>query len=165
MVKHEIKKITHYEYWPFWVFYFPLIPYYLWLSIKARSLLYFTATNPGIKFGGLFHYSKYKLQSALDLQNRPKHQFLGENEAQSFQLGLEIPVIAKPDFGERGKNVELIENQKHLQSYLNLHSKNIIFQEFIDLPIEIGIFYARFPHEKQGKILSITSKGLSSHSI
>lgn len=158
MVKHEIKKFTHYEYWPFWVFYFPLIPYYLWLSIKSKSLLYFTATNPGIRYGGLFHYSKYQLQLALDEKFRPKHQFLSSEDRNHFQLKLDFPIIAKPDFGERGKDVELLENHKHLEAYLKLNKQDILFQEFIDYPLEFGVFYAKFPSDKKGKILSITAK-------
>src|SRR5690554_1351156 len=158
MVKHEIKKITHFEYWPFWVFYFPLIPYYIWLSIKSKSLLYFTSTNPGIRFGGLFHYSKYELQLALGENQRPKHQFLSENSRDTFQLELNFPIIAKPNFGERGKNVELLENQKHLDAYLKLNNNDILFQEYVDDALEFGVFYARFPSEEKGKILSITGK-------
>lgn len=158
MIKHEIKKITHYEYWSFWVFYFPLIPIYLWLSLKAGTLLYFTAANPGLKYGGAFNYSKYKLQKQLDLKNRPEHQFLPIDARPDFQRKFEFPFIGKPDFGERGDSVEIIDNQKQLDAYLNYNTKDILFQEYIDLPLEFGLFYAKYPSEDKGKIISITSK-------
>jgi hypothetical protein len=158
MVKHEIKKITHYEYWPFWIFYIPMIPFYLWFSIKARSLLYFTATNPGLNHGGLFNYSKFKLQEQIPEEYRPAHQFLKAANRQDFIPQFEFPFIGKPDFGERGVNVDLIQHNKQLGAYLRNNPKDIIFQEFINLPFEFGIFYVKYPNQENGKIISITGK-------
>ena len=158
MIKHEIKKITHYEYWSFWVFYIPMIPIYLWMSLRARSLLYFTSTNPGLEHGGLFNYSKFNLQEQIPLKNRPEHQFIDQDSREEFKIKFDFPFIAKPNYGERGKHVDIIENQKQLDSYLKYNLKDILFQEYIDFPLELGLFYARFPYEDQGKIISITAK-------
>lgn len=64
--------------------------------------------------------------------------------------------MAKPDLGERGVNVEIIRDKNDWKNYPL--TKNIIIQEFINLPCEFGIFYAKLPNEKSGKILSITGK-------
>lgn len=158
MVKHEIRKLTHYEFWPFWLFYIPMIPVWLWYSLKAGSLTYFTAANPGMKFGGFFNYSKYKIQQQLAPEHRPEHRFLQANERDTAQLPFEFPFIAKPDAGERGKKVQLVTNEREWSRYLNNNPVDLIFQEFIDLPQEFGVFYARMPHESKGRILSVTGK-------
>lgn len=158
MVKHEIKKITHYEYWPFWIFYAPIAPYLLWNSLKTKSLTYYTAANPCMKFGGLFSYSKFDIQDKIEAKYRPKHFFLKTENRENTSLPLTFPFIAKPDIGERGKSVQLINNQNEWSTYLNNNSNDIILQEYIDLSFEFGVFYVRFPNEEKGKILSITGK-------
>lgn len=158
MIKHEIKKITHYEYWPFWVFYIPMIPVYLYMSLRAGSLLYFTAANPGLKHGGLFHYSKFKLQKQIPEKNRPEHQFVAKSDKENLVPKFAFPFVAKPNFGQRGKMVDIIENQYQLDCYLKYYDKDILLQEYINLPIELGIFYAKNPSESEGKIISITAK-------
>uniref|UniRef100_UPI004047C9FA hypothetical protein n=1 Tax=Roseivirga sp. TaxID=1964215 RepID=UPI004047C9FA len=47
-------KWLNYEYWPFWLFFLPLVPYWIYLAIRAKSFTYFTAANPGIEHGGVF---------------------------------------------------------------------------------------------------------------
>lgn len=154
MIRHEIKKITRYEYWPFWIFYIPMIPVWFWFSIKTRSFTYFTAVNPGIKFGGFFNYSKFKLQQKIQEEFRPQHQFISDKNS---ILKIDFPIVAKPDIGERGKNVQLINNQLEWERYANKY-KNFIVQKYIDFPFEFGVFYAKLPTQKTGKILSITAK-------
>lgn len=68
----------------------------------------------------------------------------------------EFPFVVKPDFGERGINVEVIRNETDWKNYLT--ECELIIQEFINLPLEFGIFYTKFPDENSGKILSITGK-------
>lgn len=68
----------------------------------------------------------------------------------------DFPFVVKPDIGERGVNVEVIRNEKDWENYPI--ENNLIIQEFIDFPLEYGVFYAKFPGEKNGKILSITGK-------
>lgn len=159
MVKHEIKKITHYEYWSTWLFYTPVItPYMLWNCVKARSITYYTTANPAMKFGGLFNYSKLKIQEKIPEKFRPKHAFISSENREKAKSPFSFPFIAKPDAGERGKNVQLINNQKEWDIYLNANSGDIILQEFIDYSFEYGVFYAKLPNEDEGKILSITGK-------
>lgn len=164
MIRHEVKKITHYEYWPFWIFYLPMVPLWLWYSLKSGSLLYFTAANPGMKFGGFFNYSKYKMQEKLSEKFRPKHFIIAEKNRAKPPAPLPFPFIAKPDQGERGKNVKVIDSQNVWERYLNNNSNDILVQEFIDLPVEFGVFYARRPGEKEGRILSVTGKRFLTYS-
>ncbi|HSZ26257.1 MAG TPA: hypothetical protein VK766_11075, partial [Cytophagaceae bacterium] len=74
------------------------------------------------------------------------------------QNGLTLPVIAKPDIGERGTQVEKINNEQELQSYLQTNNCNFLIQEYIDFEIELGVFYYRFPDQTTGTISSIVKK-------
>jgi len=76
------------------------------------------------------------------------------------QHSLHFPVIVKPDYGERGQRVEKIEDSVELFNYLKTNRLNIILQEFIDYPEELGIFYIRYPDERTGRITSIVKKKL-----
>lgn len=159
MVKHEIKKITHYEYWPFIIFYIPMLVVWFYYSLKARSFTYFTAVNPGITLGGFFDYSKFDIMEQIPSIFRPKHQLISSQD--ELNPGFKLPFIAKPEMGERGRNVQLIQTEKQWEIYLR-HAKDrkTIVQEYVDLPEEYGIFYAKLPNQDHGKIISITGKKL-----
>lgn len=73
---------------------------------------------------------------------------------------IHFPMIIKPDYGERGKGVEKIEDSVELAKYLDVNRLNIIIQEFINYPVELGIFYIRHPDKENGNITSIVKKKL-----
>lgn len=157
MIKHSIKKFTRYEFWPFWVFYAPMFPVWIYYSLRTKHLTYFTAVNPYIKHGGFTEYSKFNIQKQLHKDFRPRHQLITKTD-QEIKPFIEFPFIAKPDIGERGINVQIIKNQEEWNLYKKNLDKDIIIQELISLPEEYGIFYAKFPDDISGKILSITGK-------
>src|SRR5690606_28310083 len=108
---------------------------------------------PGMKFGGFKDYSKQEILAQIPQEFIPTTTYLKNKN--DFQKPA-FPSIVKPDLGERGVNVQLIKSEKDWQEYpLN---ENLIVQEFIDFPLEFGIFYAKLPDENSGKILSITGK-------
>lgn len=157
-------KLRHWEYWPFGILQAPFFLYWLWLSAKARSLFFFSASNPSIFSGGMLGESK---KTALDLvpeSHRPK-TILIKLPATVEQVldamknaGLGFPVIFKPDIGERGFMVHKIHNEVEAKQYLNKAPTDFLVQEFLDLPLEFGVFYVRKPQEENGKVISITSK-------
>jgi glutathione synthase/RimK-type ligase-like ATP-grasp enzyme len=55
--------------------------------------------------------------------------------------GFSLPVIFKPDLGERGFMVRKISSENQVELYLNSLSKDFLVQEFLDLPIELGVFF------------------------
>ncbi|MBC8110965.1 MAG: hypothetical protein H7Y04_07900, partial [Verrucomicrobia bacterium] len=71
---------------------------------------------------------------------------------------ISFPVIAKPNVGERGTEVEKIQSLEQLTKHLHAHSGNFIIQEFITFENELGVLYYRLPSEKKGKISSLTIK-------
>lgn len=159
-----IAKFSRYEYWPWWLFYLPVLPYWLYLAFKNKSLAYFTVANPGIELGGFYGESKTEILDLIDKQYLPKSvsvdntinfgSILGKMKA----IGLSYPVIAKPDVGERGNEVMLIHTQQELILY-NVKSKTrYIIQEYIDYTIELGVLYSRMPNLQKGKVTSVTLK-------
>lgn len=72
--------------------------------------------------------------------------------------GLTLPLIFKPDLGERGWKVKQIRNDKDIELYLNEIKIDFIVQELIDLPHEFGVYYVRFPSQQNGFVNSITGK-------
>ncbi|NBC09360.1 MAG: hypothetical protein GVY26_19395, partial [Bacteroidetes bacterium] len=62
-LRHKLRiawiKLTQWEYWPSKAFYYPVVPYLLWLMLKARHLCFWSAANPGIYTGGMGLESKF----------------------------------------------------------------------------------------------------------
>jgi hypothetical protein len=71
---------------------------------------------------------------------------------------LEFPLIFKPDIGERGFLVERILSENEIDQYLKRVNTNFLVQEFVDLPVECGVFYTRFPDEPNGRVTSVVTK-------
>lgn len=70
---------------------------------------------------------------------------------------LGFPVIVKPDIGERGTWVAKINGQDELKAYVASCPVNFLLQELIDYPIELGVFYVRYPGQ-EGRVTSIVRK-------
>ncbi|WP_332367649.1 hypothetical protein [Spirosoma telluris] len=156
--------LRHWEYWPFEVVYLPIVFYYIWLSIKARSLFFFSASNPFIETGGLLGESKAGILDRISEEFKPITLFVPAFSPiqsvvnQLHDRGLTYPLIAKPDVGERGWRVEKIESQGDLINYLQSNSVDFLIQEYVDEPLELGVFYYRMPGQKQGIVSSIVQK-------
>ena len=159
-----IVKWLSYEYWPFWLFFTPLVPWWIYLAIKARSFTYFTAANPGIEHGGVFGESKIDILKKIDPKYLPKTLFFKkltpcENVTQELKnIELEFPIIVKPNVGERGNEVEKVENTAALDRYIKRSKEDFIIQEFVSYDIELGVLYYRFPDSDETGITSIVVK-------
>src|SRR5258706_15888 len=157
-------KLFHWEYWPFGVIQLPLFFMWLWYSFRERSLFYFSASNPSILTGGMLGESKYEVLSLVPDEVKPKTiliKFPSSKEEvlrKMEEAGLAFPVIFKPDLGERGWLVRRIEQPKNIEDYLSEIKVDFIVQELVDLPLEFGVFYFRFPSQEKGVVNSITAK-------
>lgn len=160
----SIIKIFNYEYWPWWVFYLPMVPYWLYLAFKTRSFTFFTSVNPGIEAGGFYGESKIDILKKINPQFLPKTIFIDkeiEFEKTIHLLTttqLAFPIIAKPNIGERGTNVAKIETIEQLHNYHSTTQEDYIVQEFISYPIEFGVLFSRLPSESKGRVSSLTMK-------
>jgi hypothetical protein len=158
-------KLTHWEYWNFYVVYAFVILYYIYLAIKSRTLLFFTASNPGIENSGFIGESKSEIFRKIPSEYLPPYIFIKPKETISFVLDklkeheISFPFIAKPDVGERGQGISKINDLDALRYYhTHIHVPYII-QAFVDYELELGVFYYRFPNQSKGVISSIVRKG------
>ena len=157
-------RLRNWEYWPSWVVYTPIFPYWLWLSLKARSFYFLTAANPRIKNGGFIMESKKDVYDLLPPHVYPKTFLLDSvapREAATDIISsaqLSFPIICKPDIGERGLGVKKIKNMEELQQYATAIPVSFLMQEFVPYDNEVGIFYYRIPGSDDGCISGIVNK-------
>lgn len=114
--------------------------------------------------GGMFGESKFDVLQKVPNQYIPKMCLISQPTSkhaildQLRNLGLQMPLIFKPDLGERGFRVMRIESEEDIDGYLKKTKFDFIAQELIDLPLEFGVFYTRFPHQPNGRVTSIVIK-------
>ena len=153
-------KLTHYEYWPMWAFYLPLFPYFLYRGIVNGHLFHFTNVNHNLDtFRGLFFDSKKAIDRKIPQAYRPRELAIHPAQFKAEMLsGWAYPIIIKPDKGERGKGVLKVADSLSLDESIGLYDEDIIIQEFVDYPLEFGVFVALNPENLKYRILSITKK-------
>jgi hypothetical protein len=158
------------EFWPAWLFYPPVVVYYLWLAVKYRGAMLPTTANPGIFTGGVVGESK--MATLRDLMNTSP-EFTAEAEllagstpesrlASLLEIcarrGIGYPFILKPDLGQRGAGIKLIRDEAQAAAYLRQTAAALVVQRFAAGPHEVGVFYYRFPAAPRGQIFAITEK-------
>ncbi len=157
-------KFSHWEYWPMEVVYFPVFFYWLYLGLRARSLFFFSASNPGIETGGMLGEVKFDILKKIPEAYRTPTLFFAypfepsQVLHQLEQANWNYPFIFKPDIGERGNRVEKIENRQQAVEYLSACEYDILVQPFITHAIELGVFYYRYPSKERGHVISVVSK-------
>jgi len=163
-LKFHFIKITRFEFWPYGLLYIPVYFYYLYLSLKAGSITFFTAANPGFYIGGFVGVSKKNILDKINKQYLPATLYFkaGDNldkvkkEISLHQIS--FPLIVKPDVGERGKYVEKADDEKSLKEYLSKNDFDFIIQELVAEGIELGILYYHFPDGSKSGITSVVIK-------
>jgi hypothetical protein len=159
-----VHKLTHWEYWPFDVVYFPMYFVWFYYAAKARSFFFFNAANPRIKNAGFLMESKKEIYDIIPPQFIPKTLFfkLGADVNAILQQvsnsGISFPCIAKPDIGGKGRGVEKIYALQDIATYAAKIKMDFLVQEFIPYPEEVGIFYCRMPDATDGFISGIVAK-------
>lgn len=123
--------VSPFEFWSPWRFYLPLVPTWLRLAWRHGGLLVPTAANPSIHAGGLIGESK---SAILDLVRGDARRFVADYVAVRVEgevrhraktaraalakAGLELPLVAKPDVGQRGAGVRPVRDEAALDAYL-----------------------------------------------
>lgn len=164
-LRYKGYRLIHWEFWPMWTVYFPCIFYYFWISLKSRSFGFFKAVNPSIIHGGMTLEDKDFVNRLLP-QNYRARSFLVKSRTKPEEIEniitenrLEYPLILKPNNGCRGRNVKLIRNPENVKIYLeNYGNEDLLLEEYVNYPSEIGVFYVRFPDENKGFITGIVEK-------
>jgi hypothetical protein len=164
-------QVSFFEFWPQYMFYTPLVIYWLWLSLRHGGFTLPTISNPKFPMGGWIGESKAAVfreagpiarKSMANWTSVERTSNLSAEAALSLadKAGLSFPFIAKPDMGCRGAGVRRIRNNDELAAYIEAfpEGETIILQELIDDEAEAGIFYVRKPGEARGRIISVTLK-------
>ena len=154
----KILSWRQWEFWPPWVFYFPLFFKILQLTFKYRLFITsLTAANPCFKNGGLSFDAKAEMLEVFS----GFAEYVARTELVKdgvFPQNIEFPIIAKPDKGHRGDSVKLIHDRSELEEYSSSVKRPFLLQQYIPYPLEYGIFWVRLPWESEGKIWSVTRK-------
>jgi membrane protein DedA with SNARE-associated domain len=156
-----LSRLRWHEFWPAWLFYFPVSLNYLWLSLRFGNPLLPSLSNPGIDNGGLINESKEKIFGLIPAGHPAQLKYQVWEPGSRPSSGT-WPLIAKPDAGQRGSGVRLLQSQAELDAYAEAAGYRFITQEYCGLPCEAGVFYLRRPSESQGRIFSITKKSFPS---
>ena len=157
-------RLRHWEYWPMQVVYLPVLCYYLWLSLKARSLAFFTVANPAIPNSGFVDDPKSAFHHLFPAHLQPVTLELGRFPGREAALdaignaGLTFPVMAKPDVGERGFLVHKLDTPSDLRRLAAYPQVQWLIQEYVRYPLEISVLYYRIPGKPSGTISSLTLK-------
>jgi hypothetical protein len=157
-------RLMNWEYWPFHLVYGPIYPIWLWYCLKARSFFFFGASNPTIKNGGFLMESKIEIDRLIPSNFKPATLFFSVNTSPEKLIttlrnyGMEYPLIIKPDIGMKGQAVIKVNDENGLLSAAARFTIDYIIQPYIHYPKEIGVFYVRYPNEKDGMITGIVEK-------
>ena len=173
-ILHQItigaRRWMHWEFWPAWLFYIPVVLYYFWLAVRYRSLNLPTAANPGMATGGFIGESKFEILDQLHAASLGSvaEAFLLDGWTTTDRLlalhricrehAVAPPFILKPDVGQRGNGVRLIRSWRDALDYLEEVETPVLLQRYASGRHEAGVFYFRLPGEAHGKIFSITEK-------
>jgi membrane protein DedA with SNARE-associated domain len=167
----RVRRITNWEFWPLWVFYSPVIFYVIWLCIRYRRLV-LTASNPSMPASGFVGESKHDIYSLIEKSPASSRHLLaycklpsGLTSEARFERAtsliknerLQFPIVVKPDVGERGNGVRILQSEVELRAQMESLTEDAVIQEFAN-GVEASVFYFRFPTEQHGRIFSITRK-------
>ena len=72
--------------------------------------------------------------------------------------GLQFPIAVKPDVGTKGLLFRKIENEAQLIAYHKLLPFSYVIQQMVTWPLELSIFYVRYPGKKKGIITGLIAK-------
>jgi membrane protein DedA with SNARE-associated domain len=163
------RRLTRWEFWPLWLFYVPIALWIAWLALRHRSVLLATAVNPGIPGGGFAGERKSGILRgfrgadefllASELLSADEMPARRAAQARAFAERAGLPIVLKPDVGERGSGVRFAHDMDELERMAREVTTDVVLQEFAP-GIELGIFWVRHPGEAHGRIVSLTEKQL-----
>ncbi|HMG66410.1 MAG TPA: hypothetical protein VK588_01955 [Chitinophagaceae bacterium] len=157
-------KITHWETWHYLAKYIPIAPVWGWYCLRAKSLWFFTPSNPTLTFGGFEGETKREMYEQLPPGSYPESLFIDhkapfeEIEAQLGDSIINFPFAVKPDAGMMGFMFRKIRDKEELREYHQKMPVDYIIQRWIDFPLEVSVFYYRFPGQVSGTITGFIKK-------
>jgi membrane protein DedA with SNARE-associated domain len=164
----RVSRLWRWEFWPLWLFYAPLVPWLVYLSVRHRGPMTPTAANPGIRpHGGIAGESKFEILSRLPMDRIVPSVRIDaasiNQRVEALRVAMKrgnwtFPLILKPDAGQRGHGVHMVHDMGGAARYLEYCARPVLAQAYHPGPLEAGIFYVRTPDALRGHIFSITEK-------
>src|SRR5262245_15874449 len=163
----RISRLWRWEFWPMWAFYSPVALWTACLALRHGGYRTLTAANPGMPDGGVVGESKHEILSRLPeawtipsqaIEPAPLADRLAALEAVLRARGWALPVVLKPDVGQRGTAVRVVRTIASAAEYFERLGERIVVQPYHRGPFEAGVFYYRMPDWSRGRILTITDK-------
>lgn len=166
-VKIAFERAWRWEFWPSWLYYGPIVVWILWLGLKYRSPMAFTAVNPALEAGGMVGEKKHQALSPLQSNASDlvatftliHSDNASERVAQAMAFANinGMPLVLKPDVGQRGRGVFVARTEAQIVDYLTRFKGDVIAQRYV-AGEEFGVFVARAPDERTPRIVSIVHK-------
>lgn len=159
-----IKRITDWEQWPFKVLYAPLVPIWLYYIIRSRAIWFFTPSNPKLTFGGMEGEPKKEMHDLLPEKYRPVYFNVAPGQPVDAvlqtinQMDIGFPLIVKPEVGCQGILMRKLETADDLRFYHQQMKVEYIVQKFVTFPMEVSLFYYRYPWKEKGNITGFLQK-------
>jgi hypothetical protein len=163
-LKKTLYILTHWEKWHYHLKYIPLYPAWLWYCLRARSWWWFTPSNPTLTFGGFEGETKKEMFEQLPPSTYPKSIYISptlsfeETKKVVTDNGIAHPFAVKPDVGMMGFMFRKIDCAEQFRKYHETMPVGYIVQELITYPLEVSVFYYRFPNESKGTITGFIKK-------
>ena len=160
------ERLVNWELWPFYLLYLPIGPIWFWYCLRARSIWFFSSSNPTLTFGGFEGESKKEMYEQLPKGSYPKtiyilHSLSFEDAKKQMEInGFSYPFVVKPDVGMKGILFRKIENEEQFKKYHEHIPVEYIVQDLIEMPLELGVFYYRHPDREHGEITGFFQKEL-----
>lgn len=160
------EKIGNWELWPFKLRYLFISPVWLWYCLRSGSLWFFSSSNPTLTFGGLDGEAKREMYDLLPKEFYPNTIYVhpGENfediKKRVMQNGFSYPFVVKPDIGAKGLLFRKIDSENELKTYHEKNPVDYIIQQLVTYPLEVSVFYYRYPSEEKGVITGFIQKEL-----
>lgn len=139
---------------PVWVYYF----------IRTGRIWYFSNVNPTLQFSGFEGETKKEMFQQLPQNTYPTTIYIQPKEKFEFvvqkmqEANLQFPVAVKPDIGTKGLCFRKMENEQQLKAYHEYLPVEYLIQTMVEMPLELSVFYVRYPNTTKGKITGLIAK-------
>jgi hypothetical protein len=157
-------RLSHWETWHYLAKYIPIMPAWLWYCLRSGSMWFFTPSNPTLTFGGFEGECKKEMYDQLPAGSFPRTIYIQPTlsfaKANELRLaaGLHYPFAVKPDVGMMGFMFRMIRNEGQFKHYHEVMPVEYIIQELVTYPLEVSVFYYRFPGAAKGTITGFLRK-------
>lgn len=163
MWRRLAERLNH-EYWPWWLIYLPVLPFYLYQALRQRRAAFFTNVNPGVDMGGFFGERKQDIYAQLPKGSYPTTRLIATGTSPGDVLdswrasGIIFPLIVKPDVGERGEGVTVVHDEVNLLRALAEKDKDLLLQAMAPGRAEFALMFIVDPTTRHVHLLSICGK-------